>query len=190
MIRQLKPALLFLGVFTILTGLIYPALITGMAQLLFPAQANGNLIEKNGQVIGSTLIGQQFDEAKYFWGRPSATSGVPYNASASGGSNYSALNPSLFDEVQTRLAALKVSDPQNTALVPVDLVTSSGSGLDPNISVASAEFQAERVTKARGISLFSVQSLIDKYTTGRMLGILGEQTVNVLELNIALDQLK
>jgi potassium-transporting ATPase KdpC subunit len=188
--KQIRPALVMLALFTVLTGLIYPALITGLSQIIFPYQANGSLITQNGQVVGSELIGQQFDQPQYFWGRISDTSGVAYNASASGGSNYSALNPALQAQVETRLAALKAADPANTLPVPVDLVTASASGLDPDISVAAADYQAARVAKARNLSLDQVNTLIKKYTHGRILGFLGEKTVNVLELNLALDKIQ
>ena len=188
--KQIRPALVMLALFTVLTGLIYPALITGLSQIIFPYQANGSLITQNGQVVGSELIGQQFDQPRYFWGRISDTSGVAYNASASGGSNYSALNPALQAQVETRLAALKAADPANTLPVPVDLVTASASGLDPDISVAAADYQAARVAKARNLTLDQVNTLIKKYTHGRILGFLGEQTVNVLELNLALDKIQ
>jgi potassium-transporting ATPase KdpC subunit len=188
--KQLKPALVLLLVFTIITGILYPTLITGLAQLIFPHQANGSLITQNGKVVGSELIGQQFDQPKYFWGRLSDTSTVAYNASASGGSNYSVLNPALQAQVETRLAALKAADPQNTLPVPADLVTASGSGLDPNISVAAAQYQAARVAKARNMSIDQVNTLINRYTSGRILGFLGEKTINVLELNLALDKIQ
>jgi potassium-transporting ATPase KdpC subunit len=188
--KQIRPALVLLIVFTILTGFLYPTLITGLAQLIFPSQANGSLITQNGQVVGSELIGQQFDQPQYFWGRLSDTSGAAYNASASGGSNYSVLNPALEQQVEVRLAALKAADPENNQPVPADLVTASASGLDPNISVAAAEYQAARVAKASSLSLDQVDALIKEYTRGRMLGFLGEQTVNVLELNLALDKLQ
>ena len=190
MIRQLKPAILFLTIFVFMTGLLYPALITGLAQIFFPIQANGSQIVKNGEVVGSVLIGQQFDQSQYFWGRPSATSGTPYNASASGGSNYSALNPALVAEVKNRLAELKSADPQNILPIPVDLVTSSASGLDPDISLEAAAYQANRVAQARNLPLSKVQELIRQYTQPRLLGFLVEPTVNVLQLNLALDQLK
>lgn len=190
MIKQLKPALVILGIFTILTGILYPAVITGLAQLIFPIQANGSLISQNSELVGSALIGQQFDQPQYFWGRLSATSKVAYNASASGGSNYSVLNPALEQQVKDRLAALKEADSENMQPVPVDLVTASGSGLDPHISVAAAQYQAARVAKARGLSLVQVEALIAQNTRGRILGFLGEQTVNVLELNLALDKLQ
>jgi K+-transporting ATPase ATPase C chain len=188
--KQLKPALVLLVVFTIITGILYPTLITGLAQLIFPHQANGSLIVQNGQVVGSELIGQQFDQPKYFWGRISDTSGVAYNASASGGSNYSVLNPALQAQVETRLAALKAADPQNTLPVPADLVTASGSGLDPDISIAAAQYQAARVAKVRNISLDQVNALISQNTRGRILGFLGEKRVNVLKLNLALDKIQ
>ncbi|MCE5209406.1 MAG: potassium-transporting ATPase subunit KdpC [Chloroflexi bacterium] len=190
MMRQIKPALTILLTFTVVTGIFYPLLITVLAQVIFPHQANGSLITQNGQVVGSELIGQQFDQPQYFWGRLSATGGAAYNASASGGSNLSALNPALQTEVETRLAALKAADPGNTAPVPVDLVTSSGSGLDPNISVAAVNYQAARVAKARGLSLDQVNTLIQQNTRGRILGFLGEATVNVLELNLVLDKIQ
>ena len=188
--KQLRPALVILVIFTVITGILYPSLITGLAQLIFPHQANGSLITQNGQVVGSELIGQQFDQPQYFWGRLSDTSGVAYNASASGGSNYSVLNPALETQVEARLAALKAADPENTQPVPVDLVTASGSGLDPDISVAAANYQAARVAKARNLNLDQVNALIKQYTRGRILGFLGEQTVNVLELNLALDKIQ
>ena len=190
MMKQLRPALVLLVIFTVITGILYPTLITGVAQLIFPHQANGSLITQNGQVVGSELIGQQFDQPKYFWGRLSDTSSVVYNASASGGSNYSVLNPALQTQVEARLAALKAADPENTQPVPADLVTASASGLDPDISVAAAEYQAARVAKVRGLSLDQVNALVKQYTQGRILGFLGEQTVNVLELNLALDKIQ
>lgn len=189
MLKQLKIAAILFGLLTILTGLLYPALITGLAQLIFPTQANGSLITQNGQVIGSTLIGQQFDEPKYFWGRLSATANTPYNAAASSGSNLGPTNPALKEAVAARLDALKAADPENTQPVPVDLVTASGSGLDPDISIAAARYQAARVARVRSLSLDRVQSLIDQYTTGRTFGFLGEPRVNVLKLNLALDGL-
>ena len=174
----------------VLTGLVYPGVITGLAQVIFPHQANGSLITQNGQVVGSELIGQQFTDPKYFWGRLSATGSYAYNASASGGTNYSVLNPALQQMVQQRLSDLKAADPNNTLPVPVDLVTASGSGLDPNISLEAAQYQAPRVARLRGLTLDQVNTLINKYTTGRFLGFIGEPRVNVLELNLALDALK
>ena len=181
---------MLLLLFTLLAGLAYPLIVTGIAQLVFPHQANGSLILKNGQVVGSELIGQQFSDPKYFWGRLSATSPNPYNAAASSGSNYGPTNPALLDEVKARIAALKAADPGNTQPIPVDLVTSSGSGLDPNVSVAAALYQLPRVARLRGLSESTVRQLVDQYTTGRTSGFLGEPRVNVLKLNLALDMLK
>ncbi len=195
MIRQLRPALAVLFALTILTGVVYPLAITGIAQLAFPHQANGSIIMVNGKPVGSELIGQQFSDPKYFWGRLSATGDYPYNAfnaqtlTGSSGSNYGPMNPALVKAAQTRIDALKAADPGNTASIPVDLVTASGSGLDPNISVAAALYQAPRVARLRGLPLERVQALIAQYTQGRQLGFLGEPRVTVLELNLALDQL-
>ena len=190
MLKQLKTAAILFGLMTILTGLLYPALITGLAQVIFPRQANGSLISENGQVVGSALIGQQFDDSKYFWGRLSATGNHPYNASSSGGTNYGPTNPALQKQVSDRIAALKAADPDNPLPIPVDLVTASGSGLDPNIGIATARYQAARVARVRSLALDRVQSLIDLYTTGRTFGFLGEPRVNVLGLNLALDRIK
>lgn len=190
MLKQLKIATTLFGLLTILTGLLYPAVITGVAQLFFPYQANGSLITQNGQVVGSTLIGQQFDDPRYFWGRLSATGDHPYNASSSGGSNLGPTNPALQKQVSDRIAALKAADPGNTQPIPVDLVTASGSGLDPQISIAAAHYQAARVARLRGMQLQQVLDLIDQHTQERTLGFLGEPVVNVLELNLALDALK
>ncbi len=187
---QIRPALILLLIFTILTGLVYPLVVTGIAQLVFPAQANGSLIVRNGQTVGSTLIGQSFDDPKYFWGRLSATGPFPYNAAASSGSNLGPTNPALLDEVQGRVDALRAADPGNSAPIPVDLVTSSGSGLDPDISVAAALYQLPRVARLRGMSETTVRTLVDQFTKGRQLGFLGEPRVNVLELNLALDGIK
>lgn len=187
---QIRPALMTLFILTILTGLVYPLVVTGIAQLIFPARANGSLIVHNGQTVGSTLIGQQFDDPKYFWGRLSATGKYPYNAAASSGSNLGPTNPALLDEVKARIAALKAADPSNTQPIPVDLVTSSGSGLDPNISIAAALYQVPRVAKIRGLSESAVRVLVNRYTQGRQLGFLGEPRVNVLGLNLALDEIK
>ena len=175
---------------TVLTGILYPLAITGIAQVIFPHQANGSLILRNGQVVGSALIGQEFSDPKYFWGRLSATSDHPYDAAASSGSNLGPTNPALIQEVQARLKALHDADPTNARPVPVDLVTSSASGLDPNISIAAAQYQAPRVARLRGLPLAQVTALIAQYTQGRTFGILGEPRVNVLELNLALDALK
>ncbi len=187
---QIRPALMALLIFTVLTGLLYPLVVTGIAQLAFPHQANGSLIVVNGKTVGSSLIGQQFTDPKYFWGRLSATGPYPYNASSSSGSNLGPTNPALLDEAKARIAALKAADPSNTQLIPVDLVTSSGSGLDPDISVAAALYQLPRVARLRGLSESAVRVLVNKYTHGRTLGFLGEPTVNVLQLNLALDALK
>jgi K+-transporting ATPase ATPase C chain len=175
---------------TVVTGIAYPVLVTAMGQAVFPHQANGSLIERDGKTVGSSLIGQQFDAPGYFWGRLSATTPNPYNPQSSGGSNLGPTNPALADEIKGRLNALHDADPTNTAPAPVDLVTSSGSGLDPEISPAAAAYQAARVAKARGLAREQVDGLIARYTLARQLGVLGEARVNVLELNLALDQLK
>ena len=190
MLAQLRPALVALVIFTILTGVMYPLAITGIAQIIFPSQANGSLITQNGTVVGSSLIGQQFDDPKYFWGRPSATAPMAYNAAASSGSNYGPSNPALVSEVQSRVQALHDADPTKTQPIPVDLVTSSGSGLDPNISVAATLYQLPRVARVRGMSEAQVRALVDQYTEGRQFFIFGEPRVNVLQLNLALDNAK
>ncbi|MEP7154746.1 MAG: potassium-transporting ATPase subunit KdpC [Betaproteobacteria bacterium] len=194
MSKQLKPAVLMLLLFTVITGLMYPLLTTGIAQLLFSSEARGSLIEHNGKVVGSALIGQQFTEAKYFWGRLSATGTYAYNAAASGGSNVGPLNPALADSAKARIDALAKADQEaglkNDRAVPVDLVTASGSGLDPHISVASAEFQAARVAKARGLTESKVRDLITAHTEGKWLGLFGDARVNVLKLNLSLDAVK
>ena len=196
MVSQLRPAFMMLLVLTILTGLIYPLVVTGVAQVLFPHQANGSIIMVNEKAVGSELIGQQFDDPKYFWGRLSATGDFPYNAfnadtlTGSSGSNYGPLNPALTKAAQDRIDALKKADPLNTLPIPVDLVTASGSGLDPHISVAAALYQVHRVANARGLSEKQVKSMVDQYTQGRQFGFLGEPVVNVLELNLALDGVK
>ncbi|MEJ2769571.1 potassium-transporting ATPase subunit KdpC [Mycetohabitans sp. B46] len=186
----LRPVLVLFVALTVITGIVYPAAVTAIAQAVFPTQANGSLIEKDGKLIGSALIGQQFDRNDYFWGRLSATTPNPYNAQSSSGSNLGPTHPALADEVKARLAALHEADPTNTAPVPVDLVTSSGSGLDPDISPAAAAYQAPRVARARGLSPAQVDELIARHTTGRQFGLLGEPRVNVLKLNLALDQIK
>ena len=184
---QIRPALMAILIFTLMTGILYPLMVTGIAQLVFPRQANGSLIVRNGQTLGSDLIGQQFDAPKYFWGRLSATGPFPYNAAASSGSNLGPSNPALLDAVQTRIGTLKAVDPTNTQPIPVDLVTASGSGLDPDISVAAALYQIPRVARARSMSETAVRALVDQFTQGRQFGFLGEPRVNVLELNLALD---
>jgi K+-transporting ATPase ATPase C chain len=185
--QELRPAIVVLVVLTIITGVAYPLLITGVAQLVFKSEANGSLIERDGKVVGSRLIGQPFSDPKYFWPRPSATAPVPYNAAASSGSNQGPLNPALADAVKTRVDALKAADPAQTKTIPVDLVTASGSGLDPHISPAAAEYQVPRVARVRGLPEDKVRALVTQHTQGRQMGILGEPRVNVLELNLALD---
>ena len=187
MLQTLRPAITLFSVITLVTGLIYPLLLTGIAQAAFPAQASGSLIEKDGKAIGSKLIGQNFSDAKYFWGRPSATAPQPYNGTASGGSNLGPLNPALMDAVKSRIEALRSADPENKAAIPVDLVTASASGLDPHISVAAANYQIPRVARARGLDAKALQALVSAHTEDRVLGFLGEPRVNVLELNLALD---
>jgi len=184
---QLRPALVSLVMLTVITGVAYPLVVTGIAMALFPDQANGSLIVKDGKVIGSRLIGQPFDDPKYFWGRPSATSPFPYNAASSSGSNQGPTNPALTKAVQERVDALRAADPGNTAPVPVDLVTASGSGLDPHVSPAAALYQVGRVAKARKLDEAAVRRLVEQHTEGRQWGFLGEPRVNVLELNLALD---
>jgi len=189
-LRQLRIGIIFLVLFTVLTGIIYPLVVTGIAQTAFPHQANGSMITDNGTAVGSELIGQPFSDPRYFWGRLSATAPVPYNASASSGSNYGPSNPALQQEIQARIDALKAVDPANTQPIPVDLVTSSASGLDPDISVAAALYQVPRVARYRGLSEEQVRALVDRFTGGGEFGILGEPRVNVLKLNLALDELK
>src|SRR5262245_16459568 len=183
---QLRPACLVLLLLTLLTGIAYPLATTGIAQLLFPAQANGSLIVDQGRVVGSALIGQPFDDPRYFWARPSATAPMADNGAASSGSNLGPLNDALLDVVKSRRDALRAADPTNHAPVPVDLVTASGSGLDPNISPAAADYQAPRVARARGLSLPEVRALVERYTACRQFGILGEPRVSDLDLKRAL----
>jgi K+-transporting ATPase ATPase C chain len=186
----LRPAIVLFLIMTVLTGVVYPFAVTGLAQLLFHDQAEGSLALVDGNAVGSRVIGQSFSDPKYFWSRPSATAPQPYNGIASGGSNQGPLNPALTDAVKARIDALKAADPTNTRPIPVDLVTASASGLDPDISIAAAQYQAARVARVRGLEPSTVQSLIDAHAHGRLLGFLGEPRVNVLELNLALDAMK
>lgn len=189
----LRPALSLFVLLSIVTGLVYPLLVTGIAKLVFPEAADGSLIVSNGQAVGSRLIGQNFTDPGYFWGRPSATSPQPYNASASSGSNLGPLNPALSDAVRGRIDALKAADPDNTRParhIPADLVNASASGLDPHISPTAADYQLRRVAKARRLEPSAVQALVDKHTEGRQWYVFGEPRVNVLELNIELDSLQ
>lgn len=183
----LRPAIVSLVLLTLLTGVIYPAVVTGIARAAFPNKSRGSIIERDGKVIGSELIGQPFTDPRFFWSRPSATSPMPNAASASAGSNLGPANPALVEAVQQRVAAVRAADPGNTNPVPVDLVTASGSGLDPHISVAAAEYQIPRVARARGISSADLERLVRQFTESRTLGVLGEARVNVLRLNLALD---
>ncbi|HEY2840971.1 MAG TPA: potassium-transporting ATPase subunit KdpC [Pirellulales bacterium] len=189
MFAQLRAACAIFILLTLLTGVIFPAVVTGLAQLFFPSQANGSLIEKDGKIVGSSLIGQPFAGPQYFWSRPSATAPSPYNGASSGGSNLGPTNPALADAVRQRVAALQAADPGNTEPVPVDLVTASGSGLDPHISPAAAEYQVKRVARLRKVKESVVRDLVAKHTEERALGLLGEPRVNVLLLNLDLDQL-
>jgi K+-transporting ATPase ATPase C chain len=186
----IRPAIVLFLVMTVLTGIVYPFAVTGLAQLLFQSQAQGSLVMADGHAVGSKIIGQSFSDPKYFWSRPSATAPQPYNGIASSGSNQGPLNPALTDAVKSRIDALKAADPTNSLPVPVDLVTASASGLDPDISIAAARYQAARIARVRGFEPAAVQSLIDAHAHGRLLGLIGEPRVNVLELNLALDALK
>jgi potassium-transporting ATPase KdpC subunit len=187
MLSQLRPALMILVLLTLVTGVAYPLLVTGIAQAVFPSQAQGSLIVRDGKVVGSALIGQPFDDPKYFWGRPSATSPFADNAGSSSGSNLSPTNPDLVKAVQGRVDALRAADPGNTAPVPVDLVTASGSGLDPHISPAAALYQVPRVAKTRKLTPEAVRTMVERHAEGRFLGFLGEPRINLLALNLALD---
>jgi K+-transporting ATPase ATPase C chain len=189
--KHLKPALLMLLIWTAITGVAYPFALTGLAQLLFSHQANGSLItDSQGKPFGSELIGQSFSDPKHFWGRPSATSPYPYHAGASSGSNLGPTNPALAESVKTRILALKEADPGNTLPIPVDLVTASGSGLDPHISPAAAEYQINRIAKARNLAIGKVQALVSQHTEQRQWWVLGEPRVSVLQLNLALDAMR
>ena len=188
MFASFLPSLRMLVLLTVLTGVAYPLVTWGIAQLVFPRAANGSLIQQDGKAVGSALLGQPFDDPKYFWSRPSATSPMPYNGGASSGSNQGARNPALVEAVTSRIKALRDADPGNTAAVPADLVTASASGLDPHIGVAAAEYQLARVARARGLPPAAVQALVVQYTEGRTFGLLGEPRVNVVALNLALDR--
>lgn len=183
----LRPALTLFILLSLITGLAYPLAVTGIARAAFPAQANGSLIMRDGRPVGSALIGQAFSDPKHFWGRPSATSPMPYNAANSGGSNQGPMNPALAEAVRSRIAALRAADPGSTAPVPVDLVTASASGLDPHISRAAADYQVARVARARGLTRATVQALVERHTEQPLLGFLGEPRVQVLRLNLDLD---
>ncbi|MGD0527955.1 MAG: potassium-transporting ATPase subunit KdpC [Polyangiaceae bacterium] len=192
MLAQLRAAVVMLLALTVITGFAYPLLVTGIAQAAFPRQANGSLIVRDGKTLGSSLIGQSFDDPRYFWGRLSVTpdangKALPYNGASSYASNLGPTNPALVDEVKARIDALHTADPSNSASIPVDLVTSSGSGLDPEISPAAAEYQVRRVARSRGIDEARLRELVKAHTLDRQLGLLGEPRVNVLELNLALD---
>ncbi len=184
---HIRPAIVSLALLSVVTGLAYPAVVTLVAQLIFPRQANGSLVTADGKTVGSSLIGQPFDDPKYFWSRPSATSPFGYNAGASSGSNLSPTNADLIKTVQGRVDALRAADPGNAAPVPVDLVTASGSGLDPHISPAAAFYQVGRVARVRKLDEAAVRDLVERHVEGRQLGVLGEPRVNVLRLNLALD---
>jgi K+-transporting ATPase ATPase C chain len=185
-----RPAIVLLLVLTLITGVVYPLVVTGVTQLVFPTQAAGSILVRDGKPVGSALIGQSFSDPKHFWSRPSATAPQPYNGLASGGSNLGPLNPALTDGIKSRIDALHAADPTNKTPIPVDLVTASGSGLDPEISLAAAYYQAPRVARERGLQPRAVLALIAAHARGRWLGILGEPRVNVLDLNLALDATK
>jgi potassium-transporting ATPase KdpC subunit len=185
-----RPAIVLFLVLTVITGVVYPLVVTGIAQAVFPNQAGGSILIRDGKAVGSRLIGQSFSDPKHFWSRPSATAPQPYNGLASGGSNLGPLNPALTDGIQSHIEALRAADPGNKSPIPVDLVTASASGLDPDISLATAYYQASRVARERGLQLQAVQALIAAHSRGRWLGILGEPRVNVLDLNLALDAMK
>jgi K+-transporting ATPase ATPase C chain len=186
----LKPAILLFLLLSVITGVVYPLVITVTAQAVFPNKANGSLIYREGRAVGSSLVGQAFDDPKCFWGRPSATSPIPYNAAASGGSNLGPTNPALAEAARSRIAALRAADPGNHLPIPIDLVTASASGLDPHISPAAAEYQLPRVARARGLEAEAIRQLVARHTQGRTFGLLGEPRVNVVELNLELDSLR
>lgn len=190
MLRELRPTILIFLLLTLVTGLIYPILVTGVGKVFFASEASGSVIEHGGRAVGSKLLGQPFTSAKYFWSRPSATAPQPYNGAASSGSNQGPLNPALESAVRDRIAALRAADPGNNEPVPIDLVTASASGLDPHISLAAADYQVARVARARGLDVPRVRAEVQRATEGRTFGVLGEPRVNVLELNLALDALK
>ncbi|NTW59992.1 MAG: potassium-transporting ATPase subunit KdpC [Nitrospirae bacterium] len=190
MFTMIRNALMSLLFFTVLTGLLYPLAVTGIAQVFFQHLANGSMIMKNGKAVGSALIGQQFDDPRYFWGRPSATTPYPYNGSSSSGSNLGPNNPDLLKSVRSRINALRSADPGNTAKIPVDLVTASGSGLDPHVSPAAAEYQVSRVAKSRRLNEARIREAVKQNTGERLFGVIGEPVVNVLQLNLTLDKLK
>jgi K+-transporting ATPase ATPase C chain len=189
MMKIIRPAIVSLFVFTIITGIIYPLAVTGLVQLIFPAQANGSIMVKNGKPVGSALIGQPFDDPKYFWGRLSATAPFPYNSASSSGSYMAQSNPALVEQAKARISALRKGDPQAPALVPADLATASGSGLDPQISPAAAEYQVRRVAAKRGLEESVIRALVAANIEDRQLGVLGEPRVNVLKVNLALDEI-
>lgn len=188
MLAQLRPTFVLFAALTLITGMLYPGLVTLLAQGLFPLQAGGSLIRRGDEIVGSRLIGQPFDDPQYFWGRPSATAPMPYNAAASAGSNLGPTNPAWIESVGRRAAALRAVDPQRRAPIPVDLATTSASGLDPHITPAAAEYQVARVARARNLPPARVRELVARHTLDRTLGVLGESRVNVLELNLALDE--
>jgi K+-transporting ATPase ATPase C chain len=187
MLRELRPALIVFGLLTVVTGVAYPLVTALVGRVAFPSQVAGSVIERDGQAVGSRLLGQPFSSPQYFWSRPSATGPMPYNGAVSSGSNQGSLSPALAEAVEGRIAALRAADPGNTAAVPVDLVTASASGLDPHISVAAAEYQVARVARARGLPATEVADLVREHTEGRTFGVLGEPRINVLALNLALD---
>ena len=188
--KIVRPVLVLFFVLTLLTGILYPLLVTGLGQWLFPAQSHGSLVYRDGKTVGSLLVGQNFTEPGYFWGRPSATGPFPNNAAVSSGSNQGPLNPALVDAVKGRVEALRAADPGNSAPVPNELVTASASGLDPHISPGAAQFQVARVARVRNLTVAQVQALVEQNTLRPLLGVIGEPVVNVLQLNLALDNLR